>query len=52
MFVLFGSIGMMLLKEQLHKRAARRGDGSNENNDMDSTNRANPLNGAHAGHVS
>ncbi len=52
MFVLFGAIGLMLLKEQLHKRAARKNCDSSGDNDMDSTNRANPLNGAHAGHVS
>jgi protein SCO1/2 len=52
MIVLFGSIGLMLLKEQLHKRAARKGNSNDGDNDMDSTNRANPLNGAHAGHVS
>ncbi|MCA9303795.1 MAG: SCO family protein [Phycisphaerales bacterium] len=50
MFVLFGAIGLMLLKEQLHKRRGQTPGGGIH--DMDSKNRANHPSGAHAGHVS
>jgi protein SCO1/2 len=49
MIVLFGAIGVMLLKEQIHKRKGD--DPSDGSNDMDSTNRANHPSGAHAGHM-
>ncbi|MBL4590838.1 MAG: SCO family protein [Phycisphaerales bacterium] len=52
MFVLFGAIGTMLLKEQIRKRRLGNVQSATGEIDMDSTNRANHSNGAHAGHVS
>ncbi len=52
MFLLFGMIGTLLVKEQIRKRRLGTSQAACGEHDMDSTNRANQSNGAHAGHVS